>query len=71
MGNNSRMLFIDVINGYHIKSKHDVFSDGTKQPFLTSACLGWYNLSSKKMFSIVLQHSHVHCVSFVLFFAIV
>ena len=45
---NFRMRFIYVI---YIKSKHDVFSDGTEQECLcfSRIFLGWYNLSPKSL----------------------
>ena len=47
--------------GYHIKPKHDVFSDGTGQKYhvFHTSFLGWYNLSPKKRFAISLQHSRI------------
>ena len=57
MESNFRILFIESF-GYHIKSKHDVFSDGTEQKCLHFSQVSfWDGISKEKKNAISLQHN--------------
>ena len=65
------MLFIESF-GYHIKSKHDVFSDGTEQKCLHFSELSfWDGISKEKNCHFIATQWAMHDFSFTLSYAIV